>query len=62
MGASEAKSTAKWDGEALLALETKGAMGDNAYTMKDKWTLSHNGKLLTINRHFSSAMGEMDQR
>ena len=34
-GGSEAKSTAKREGETLL-LETKGAFGDNAYTIKDK--------------------------
>ena len=60
-GGSETKSTVKWDGDALL-IDTKGAFGDNAYTMKDKWTLSESGKVLTINRHFASSMGEMDQR
>jgi hypothetical protein len=60
-GGSEAKSTAKWDGETLL-METKGAFGDSAYTMKDKWNLSDGGKVLTILRHFSSSMGEADQK
>ncbi len=60
-GGAETKSTAKWDGETLL-IETKGAMGDNAFTMKDKWTLSEGGKVLIIQRHFSSQMGEVDQK
>jgi hypothetical protein len=60
-GGSEAKSTARWDGETLL-METKGAFGDNAYTMKDKLSLSEGGKVLTILRHFSSGMGELDQK
>lgn len=60
-GGSEAKSVLKWDGENLV-VETKGTFGDNAYTMKDKWTLSGDGKVLTILRHFSSGMGEMDQK
>jgi hypothetical protein len=60
-GGSEAKSTAKWDGETLL-METKGAFGDNAYTMKDKWSISEGGKVLTILRHFASSMGEIDQK
>jgi hypothetical protein len=30
--------------------------------MKDKWTLSPDGKALTINRHFASSMGELDQK
>jgi hypothetical protein len=60
-GGSEAKSTTKWDGETLL-METKGAFGDNPYTMKDKWSLSEGGKLLIVLRHFSSGMGELDQK
>jgi hypothetical protein len=61
LGGSEAKSTAKWDGETLL-METKGAFGDTPYSMKDKWSVSEGGKVLTIVRHFSSAMGEADQK
>jgi hypothetical protein len=60
-GGAETKSTAKWDGESLV-IETKGAFGDNAYTMKDKWTLSEGGKVLTVQRHFAGGMGEMDQK
>jgi hypothetical protein len=60
-GGSDSKSTVKWDGQTLV-IETKGAFGDNAYTMKDKWTLSADGKVLTILRHFSSSMGESDQK
>ena len=55
------KNTAKWDGDALV-VESKGSFGDNPFTMKDKWTLSADGKVLTIQRHFSSGMGEMDQK
>jgi hypothetical protein len=54
-------SVAKWDGDALL-IETKGKFGDNDFTLKDKWTLSGDGKVLTINRHFSSSFGESDQK
>jgi hypothetical protein len=61
-GGTETKSIVKWEGE-LLTIEMKGTMGDNsAFTMKDKWALSGEGKVLTIQRHFSSAMGEMDQK
>jgi hypothetical protein len=60
-GGSDVKSVVKWDGETLN-IETKGTFGDNAFTMKDKWTLSADGKVLTILRHFSSSMGEMDQK
>jgi hypothetical protein len=60
-GGGETKSTAKWDADALV-IDTKGSFGDNAFTMKDKWSLSADGKVLTVARHFSSGMGEMDQR
>jgi hypothetical protein len=60
-GGSEIKSTAKWEGEALL-MDNKGSFGDQPFTMKDKWTLSDGGKLLTIQRHFANAMGELDQK
>jgi hypothetical protein len=58
---NSSKSTVKWEGDALL-FETKGRFGDNDFTMKDKWTLSGDGKYLTIDRHFSSSMGESDQK
>jgi hypothetical protein len=58
---SESKSTAKWDGETLL-MDTKGSFGDTPFTMKDKFNLSEGGKVLTILRHFSSSMGEADQK
>ena len=58
---AELKSIVKWDGDALT-IETKGKFGDNDFTMKDKWTLSPDGKALTINRHFASSMGELDQK
>jgi hypothetical protein len=60
-GGAEMKSTANWDGETLV-VETKGTFGDNAFTMKDKWTLADGGKTLTVLRHMSSGMGELDQK
>jgi hypothetical protein len=55
------KSTLKYDGEALV-ITSKGSFGDNEFTMTDKWTLSTDGKVLTMMRHFSSQMGEGDQK
>jgi hypothetical protein len=43
-------------------IDTKGSFGDNAFTMKDKWSLSADGKVLTVARHFSGGMGDMDQK
>lgn len=56
-----AVSVVKWDGD-VLTFETKGKFGDNEFTMKDRWTLSEDGKVLTIQRVFSSSMGEAEQK
>jgi hypothetical protein len=60
-GGGETKSVAKWEGDILL-VDTKGSFGDQPFTMKDRWTLSEDGKVLTIQRHFASGMGEVDQK
>jgi hypothetical protein len=60
-GGAEFKSVAKWDGDSLVT-DSKGALNDMPFTIKDKWTLSEAGKVFTILRHLSSSMGEMDQR
>jgi hypothetical protein len=58
---NESRSVARWDGD-VLTMDTKGKFGDNDFTMNDKWTLSEDGKVLTINRHMSSSFGEGDQK
>jgi hypothetical protein len=55
------KSTLKWEGDVLV-IESTGRFGDNEFKMRGKWTLSADGKTLTIDSHFSSAMGEGDQK
>ena len=50
-----------WDGDAL-GFDMKGKFGENEFTMKSKWTLSEDGKVLTMERHFSSSFGEGDQK
>lgn len=57
----ELKSTLKWDGDTLV-IESKAEFGGNAVTITDKWTLSEDGKILTVNRHFASTQGEGDVR
>ena len=53
------KSTAKWDGDTLV-ITTKTSFGGNEVTLGDKWSLSQDGKVLTINRHITSPQGEVD--
>jgi hypothetical protein len=58
---NEFKSVLKWDGDDLT-IDTKGSFNGTDFTAKDRWTLSQDGKTLTIQRHLSSAMGEADQK
>lgn len=58
---NQVKSTAKWEGDALV-INSKGSFGGNDITITDKWTLSPDGKTLTIGRHFVSPQGELDQK
>lgn len=53
-------SVVTWDGDTLL-FNSKMDFQGNAMTSSDKWTLSPDGKTLTIARHFSGPMGEGDQ-
>jgi hypothetical protein len=56
---SEMKSTAKWDGAALV-IDSKMDIQGNAITITNKWILSADGKSLTVNMHFASPMGDGD--
>lgn len=55
------KSTAKWDGDALL-IETKVKIQDNDIQINDRWTLGEGGTTIVIARHLKSAQGEGDQK
>jgi hypothetical protein len=59
LGENEFKSTVNWEGDELV-VNTKGSFGGNDFTSKDRWTLSSDGKTLSVARHLSSAMGEAD--
>ncbi len=55
------KSTAKWDGETLVVV-SKGTLPQQGdLTITDKWSLSKDGKTITIARLFSATMGEAEQ-
>ena len=56
---SEMKSTAKWDGDVLV-IDSKMDMQGNAITITNRWTLSGDGKGLTVAMHFASPMGDGD--
>ena len=57
----ETKSILKWDGDTLV-IESKADFQGNAVTITSKWSLSEDGKTLTVNTHFASSMGEGDSK
>ena len=56
---AEIKSKLHWDG-AVLSIDSAVSIEGNALTLKDKWTLSPDGKTLTIVRHYAGVEGEAD--
>lgn len=58
-GPMEAKSTCKWDGDALVVNTKLNAQGADI-TINGKWTLSADGKTLTQNAHVATPQGEID--
>jgi hypothetical protein len=57
---SPIKSVMKWDGDTLVN-DAKGQFGEMDFTMNQKWTLSADGKTLTIVQTTSTSMGEFTQ-
>jgi hypothetical protein len=58
MGQNESKSVAKWEGK-VLSVVTKGSFQGNSIEILTKWSLSDDGKTLTMDQTFKSDMGEM---
>jgi hypothetical protein len=56
---AEVKTKLKWEGAALL-LDSAITLEGGSVSLKDKWTLSADGKTLTITRHYSGPEGEAD--
>jgi hypothetical protein len=57
---NQIRSTARWEGDAL-AIAGKMQMNGADVTLSDRWSLSHDGKTLTILRHVNSSTGVTDQ-
>jgi len=51
---------AAWDGPVLVIVTT-GSFGDNAIRLTDRYTLSGDGKTLTLLRHYEGRGGPQDQ-
>jgi hypothetical protein len=61
LGDQEVKTTSQWEGNALVVL-TKLMFQDNEILIKSAYTLAPDGKTVNVNSHFSSPMGEADQK
>jgi hypothetical protein len=55
----DVKSIVKWEGDTLV-FDSKLEFQGSPLTMSDKWTLSADGKTLTMTRSISGPMGNAD--
>jgi hypothetical protein len=55
----EAKGSAKWDGSHLVIESSREVQGAEI-KQKETWTLSDDGKVLTIVNHLTAPQGEFD--
>ncbi|WP_155121557.1 hypothetical protein [Bryobacter aggregatus] len=61
MRGREAKVSAKWNGNKL-EVHTKSEFNGMALTQKESWSLSGDGKTLTINNEIQSPQGEFTMK
>lgn len=61
MGGAEVKSTAHWDGDSLVVVSKTSFQGSD-FTIKDTYSLSTDGKVLTQITHVESGMGNFDAK
>jgi hypothetical protein len=61
VGPREIKSTLKWDGSNLV-ISSKFMYNDAEVLGQATWALSADGKTLTINVHYTSSLGDADQK
>ncbi len=59
LGNVEVKITPRWDG-AILHIDSKRPFQDAQLLTQEKWTLSEDGKTLTIATHIVAPRGEAD--
>lgn len=61
IGPREIKSTLKWEGSNLV-ISSKFTYNEAEVIGQSTWALSADGKTLTINVHYTSALGDADQK
>lgn len=60
-GGNESKSTAKWDG-SILAITTQSEFQGYKMQILARWSLSADGKVMTIEQTFKGEQGEFTSR
>lgn len=58
---TDATNTAYWT-QDMLEVDTDTTFQGTELTIKSLWSLSEDGKTLTVNTHFASSLGELDQK
>ncbi len=58
---TDATNTAYW-AQDILTIDTDTTFQGTELTIKSLWSLSEDGKTLTVNSHFASSLGELDQK
>jgi len=61
IGPRDVKTTVKWAGKNLV-FNSKLLYNDSDVTVETTWALSDDGKTLTISAHYTSTLGETDQK
>lgn len=57
----EVKSTLKWEGKVLV-VSSKFSVQGNEITSVDRWSLSEDGKELTVDTNLTAPMGQMTMK
>jgi hypothetical protein len=60
IGTREVKTSVKWAGNAL-SMSSRFLFNDTDVVGENNWTLSADGKTLTMSIHYTSAIGDADQ-
>jgi len=58
---TDATNTAYW-AQDILTVDTDTTFQGTPLAIKSLWSLSEDGKTLTVNTHFASSLGELDQK
>jgi len=58
---TDATNTAYWAGD-ILTIDTSTSYQGTDLAIKSLWSLAKDGKILTVNSHYASSLGELDQK